>query len=108
METQDVSQFEIIFLDRLFVIYMYLNLLMPKNPGHIAGYFWSYMFWIILIIARKMLLITFFLKIDILNTVEKYPKTWKLNIELRSGNLNIAEIGKIENRKEWKMCCVWP
>lgn len=38
-DTRDVSQFEINFLDRLFLIYLHLNMLIPKNSGYITRLF---------------------------------------------------------------------
>lgn len=86
-DTRDVPQFQIIFLDRIFLFYLHLNLFMPKNSGCINRLILSLNTLNISFKSMKNTIKCFLLKLKDIFSIEtiyihldKYHITWKCNV----------------------------
>lgn len=83
-DTRDVPQFQIIFLDRIFLFYLHLNLFMPKNSGCINRLILSLNTMNFSFKSMKNTIKCFMLKLKYIFSIEtiyihidKYNITWK-------------------------------
>lgn len=86
-DTRDVPQFQKIFLDKIFLFYLHLNLFMPKNSGCINRLFLSLNTLNFPFKSMKNTIKCFLLKLKDIFSIEtiyihidKYHITWKCNV----------------------------